>query len=55
MHHLSFDWHGPDWWNWTFGLRWSTRPWIRFVVLDLGPFCLCMEWNSKEETANEPE
>ncbi len=53
MHNISWEWWGPRWNNWSVGIRWENRNWLRFIALDLGPFCLCLEWESNEEAKGE--
>lgn len=40
---MSFEW-ALVWTNWTFGPRWMLRDKFRYVVLEVGPLYLCVEW-----------
>ena len=44
--YFYWEWFGPRWTNWAFGVRWSGA--LQFIALDLGPWCLCLEWSEKE-------
>ena len=51
---MSADWSERSyrahwtWSNWTFGARWTWVPHVRFIVLDVGPLCLCVEIEEKD-------
>lgn len=42
-------WH---WNNWTFGVRWQWIPHMRFIVVEIGPIHLCVEFELERDYAD---
>lgn len=37
-----------DWSKWVIGVRWSNRPFMRFLVIELGPWEIIWEWEEAQ-------
>lgn len=52
------NWHlssWTDWSSWLFGLRLDWKPFMHFVVIEVGPFGFCAEYDDPADTGGEAE